>query len=90
MKTEAAFLAMFDDHADTDRTADKLKVCDPTDVQAEVLVFEPILPTQILGVAFQRTAIKTQYDHLFLERKSVLHGDRGFFSDRRYHRLNSK
>lgn len=88
LKTEAAFAELFNDHPGFDRVADGLKVFDPTDVQAEVLIFEPILPPQILGVAFQRPAIKKQYDPHFVGRKSVLHGDRGFFSDRRFLRLN--
>jgi hypothetical protein len=90
LKTELAFAELFNDHEGFDRTGDRLKGSDPTDVQAEVLVFEPILPAQIYGVAFQRSAIKNQYDPIFSDRKSVLHGDRGFFSDRRYHRMSSK
>lgn len=90
LQTGNAFDAMYADIAGIDRAADNLKEFDPTDVQAEVLVFEPILPPDILGVAFERGAIKAQYDPLFTGKKSVLHGGRGFFSDRSYHRRNTK
>lgn len=74
---------------DLNREADKLKKFDPTDVQAEVLAFGIIKPEHIFGAAFQRGAIKSQYESHFPGRKVVLHGDRGFFSDRAYHRRNT-
>jgi hypothetical protein len=72
-----------------DRVADKLKAFDPTDVQAEVLVFDRIPPEKFVGAVFQRTAIRDQYSALFGDKKLLVHGDRGFFSDRGYHRRST-
>lgn len=50
-KGAEAFDAMFDDsamHRDP-----RLRSCDPTDAQAEVMAFEPIDPSYILSVAFE-------------------------------------
>lgn len=86
LKSFDAFERLYEVHEGFDRQADKLKKFDPTDVQAEVLVFDPISPELIFGAAFERSAIKSQYDRHFEGRKSVFHGSRGFFSDRSYHR----
>jgi hypothetical protein len=85
-QSATAFKRMFDPLPDVDRDAQKLKKFDPTDVQAEVLAFGTILPEKIIAGVFQRTPSKNQYQHHFGERKVLVHGDRGFFSQRWYHR----
>jgi hypothetical protein len=84
-----ALKSMYGEVEGLDRSGDRLKGFDPTDVQAEILAFGTIQPNSILGAAFQRGAIRSQYEPLFPGRKVVLHGDRGFFSDRGYHRRNT-
>jgi len=86
LQTAAAFEAMFAPLPDVDREAESLKPFDPTDVQAEVLAFGRIAPEKILGAVFQRRPIRDQYQHLFGQRTTYVHGDRGFFSQRWYHR----
>jgi len=86
LKNLTALSSMYDPIAGIDRGADKLKEFDPTDVQAEVLVFEEIPPEYIGAVVFQSSTIKAQYEKFFPDRKIFNHGRRGFFSDRKYHR----
>jgi hypothetical protein len=88
-QTIAAIDAMYTPSPEVDRDAQKLKPYDPTDVQAEVLAFGRIAPEHVLGAVFQRTAIKDQYVQLLGAKKTWVHGDRGFFSQRTYHRTNS-
>jgi hypothetical protein len=88
-QTAAALDAMYAPQPGIDREAEKLKPYDPTDVQAEVLGFGQIAPPQILGAVFQRAAIKNQYVPILGSRTTWVHGDRGFFSQRWYHRANS-
>jgi hypothetical protein len=85
-KTAAALGRLYEPVAGIDRAVQKLKDFDPTDVQAEVLVFGTIPVEKIIGAAFQRGAMRDQYQHLFGDRKTLVHGDRGFFSQRWYHR----
>jgi hypothetical protein len=90
-RTLEAFHSMFGQMPDVDRDVHKLKPYDPTDVQAEVLAFGTIQPAKIVGGIFQRTPSKEQYKHLFPNEDLVFtHGDRGFFSQRWYHRGGAK
>lgn len=88
-QTAAALDALYAPQPGIDREAEKLKPYDPTDVQAEVLAFGQIPAAQILGAVFQRAAIKDQYAPILGDRTTWVHGDRGFFSQRWYHRANS-
>ena len=86
LKTPQALGRMFEPLPNVDRGAQKLKAYDPTDVQAEILVFDIIPPAKIIGAVFQRTPSREQYQHLFGDKKIIAHGDRGFFSQRWHHR----
>lgn len=89
LSTIKAFDTMYDDVAgDNSRAAQKLKTFDPTDKQAEVMVFDVIEPKYILGAAFQTQAVMNQYRPIFGTRKLVLHpGDKGLFASRGYARM---
>lgn len=89
LQSPASLLEIYGDVEGFDRNADKLKSFDTTDVQAEVLVFDRIPPEKFVGAVFQRSAIRDQYSALFGEKKVLVHGDRGFFSDRGYHRRST-
>ncbi|RYX80031.1 DUF4433 domain-containing protein [bacterium] len=85
-QTVGALGNMFSPLPGIDRGAQNLKNYDPTDVQAEVLVFGVIPPAKIAGGVFQRTPSREQHQHLFEENRTWVHGDRGFFSQRWHHR----
>jgi hypothetical protein len=85
-QTAAALEAMCAPDPLIDREAQHLMGYDPTDVQAEVLAFGRISPDKIMGGAFQRMPSREQHKHLFGAKKTTVHGDRGFFSQRWYHR----
>jgi hypothetical protein len=65
-----------------------LKPFDPTDKQAEVMVFDVIEPRYILGAAFQTQAIMNKYRDAFGDGLKVYHhhGDTGLFAARSYRR----
>ncbi len=66
----------------------EIKTFDPTDKQAEVMVFDVIEPKYILGAAFQTQEVMDQYRPIFGTRKLVLHpGDKGLFASRGYARM---
>ncbi|WP_065202804.1 DarT ssDNA thymidine ADP-ribosyltransferase family protein [Chromobacterium subtsugae] len=83
LKTPEAFGGMFDKIGE--ERDQRLKPYDPTDVQAEVLVFETIEPELIFGVGFDNHNIKSQYQHL-LEGKEVIvcNPGKSFFASRSY------
>jgi hypothetical protein len=85
-QTAEALGNMFSPIPGIDRGAQKLKGYDPTDVQAEVLAFGVISPQKIMGGVFQRTPSREQYQHLFGANRTLVHGDRGVFSQRWHHR----
>lgn len=69
------------------REAQGLKSFDPTDVQGEVLIMEPIEPEFIVGALFNSVPSKEAYSAHFGRRKLVVHGGRkGMFADRTYYR----
>jgi len=92
LTTEAAFRGMFDEiDGVTSRAEQKLKVYDPTDVQAEVMVFGIIEPEYIGGIVFNSRGAKDAYSHLLAEeQKAWLHAkNKGLFGTRSYSRLYS-
>ena len=64
-----------------------LKPCDPTDVQAEILVLEAIEPKYIACICFDSADDKEAYAKLTNNKKLYFHGrDKGLFSSRAYAR----
>ncbi|MCW5230861.1 DUF4433 domain-containing protein [Verminephrobacter eiseniae] len=85
LKTPDALIGMFEDHAS--REEQKLKTFDPTDVQAEVLVFDVIEPEYVIAAIFETAAIRDKYALYLGERKICLNGkDKGMFARRSYMR----
>ncbi|GAB2468537.1 hypothetical protein GCM10027082_20090 [Comamonas humi] len=86
LMTAQAFVGMYDEiEGSTPRADDNLKAYDPTDVQAEVLVFDVIEPRYIFGVAFDKEAVFARYKPHVGERKTkVYHPNKGFFANRSY------
>ena len=86
--TPEALLGMFDEiEGYSPRAEQKLKVSDPTDVQAEVLVFGVIEPQQIAGVIYQKDVVRAAYAHLLGDRKAYVHpNNKGMFASRKYDR----
>lgn len=92
LTTPAAFRGMYAEiDGGTSREDQKLKPYDPTDVQAEVLVFDVIDPSFIRGVVFNSRAAKDEYaDLLSEEQKAWVHPkSKGVFGTRSYSRLYS-
>lgn len=92
LTTEAAFRGMFDEiDGWAARDEQKLKPYDPTDVQAEVMVFDVIEPTCIRGIVFNSKGAKDAYSHLLSEdQKAWMHPkSKGLFGTRSYSRLYS-
>lgn len=88
--TEAAFRGMFDEiEGCTLRDEQKLKPYDPTDVQAEVMVFDVIEPEYIRGIVFNSTDARDAYSRLLNEQqKAWVHpNSKGLFGTRSYSRL---
>jgi len=88
LKTHQAFLGMFEEienHAP--REEQKLKAFDPTDVQAEVLIFDVLEPQYILGVVFEKTEVRDTYAAHIGDRKTYIHSkNKGMFATRGYFR----
>ncbi len=64
-----------------------LKLYDPTDVQAEALVLEPISADLIDGVVFHTKASRDQNAAIIEPRRPFVHpGRKGFFANRTYFR----
>jgi hypothetical protein len=51
------------------REQQKLKPCDPTDPQAEILTFDVVTPKKILGVVFRDKATKQAYAEIYPDLK---------------------
>lgn len=79
---------MFDEiEGGLSRAEQRLKISDPTDVQAEVLVFDVIEPQYILGVIYEKAAVRDAHAHLLGERKAYIHANsKGMFASRKYDR----
>ncbi|MGA2080263.1 MAG: DarT ssDNA thymidine ADP-ribosyltransferase family protein [Holophaga sp.] len=89
LMNKKAFNEMFKDNAENpSRVKQKLKTYDPTDVQAEVLVFDVIEPELIIGVVFNTNQSKNGYTQFAnkKQRHIVNPGNRGFFGSRSYSR----
>lgn len=87
LMTVPAFRGMYDEiEGLASRGEQRLKPWDPTDEQAEVLVFDVIEPQKIDGVIFQRASVKELYAQSLGSRKTYVHGDKGMFSSRGYAR----
>jgi hypothetical protein len=86
LRTDTAFGAMYDEiEGHESRKDQSLKVYDPTDVQAEVLVFDTIEPPLILAVVFQNASVRDSYAEHLGDRKLKVHGtNKGMFASRGY------
>lgn len=88
LMTPEAFVGMY---AEIDgiasREEQKLKSFDPTDVQAEVLVFEVIEPQFLIGVIFEKATVRDVHLPHIGERKNYIHANnKGMFANRKYAR----
>lgn len=88
LMTPESLLGMFDEiEGGLSRAEQRLKISDPTDVQAEVLVFDVIEPQYILGVIYEKAAVRDAHAHLLGERKAYIHANsKGMFASRKYDR----
>ena len=86
--TPNAFREMYDEIEGLNtREEQKLKSYDPTDVQAEALVFDVIEPQYVAGVIFEKAAVRDTYLPHLGERKTYIHaGNKGLFANRKYAR----
>lgn len=86
LKTTAAFTGMFEEIAGLKtRQEQKLNPSDPTDDQAEVLVFDVIEPSLIVGAVFENAATRDAYQDSLGNREIVVNRERkGFFATRSY------
>lgn len=72
-----AFHSLFmDSDIRSTRAEQGLAIYEPTDVQAEVLVFDDIPPSAITGVVFSDPASLTQWQSVVGDRKAIVHADR--------------
>ena len=85
LMTPKSLSEMFDEMPGLEsRASQALKDFDPTDVQAEVLVFGFIHPSKITGVVFSSPSERARHEGLLNGRRSIFHADgRGYFADRR-------
>ncbi|WP_224363387.1 DarT ssDNA thymidine ADP-ribosyltransferase family protein [Hyalangium versicolor] len=86
LKTPAAFTGMFEEiEGLKTRQEQRLKPSDPTDEQAEVLVFDVIEPSLIFGAAFENAATRDAYQGSLGNRKILVQRERqGYFAARSY------
>jgi len=89
LQTIGAFAGMFDEiEGMTTRAEQRLKPYDPTDGQAEILVFDLIEPQLIIGVVFGSEAMRNQHQPLTGERQALVQGTtKGYFAARSYVRM---
>lgn len=88
LMTFQAFAGLYDEIEGLPlRDEQKLKPYDPTDVQAEVLVFDVIEPQYIAGVIFEKTVVLNTYLPHLGDRKHYVHpNNKGMFANRKYAR----
>lgn len=88
LKTFEAFKGMYDEiDGVLSREQQRLKAFDPTDVQAEVLVFDVIEPKYIGGVIFEKASVRDAYLPHLNGRQTFIHGkSKGMFANRKYAR----
>lgn len=93
LKTPESFLDMFAEIEESNsRLEQNLQDCDPTDVQAEVLIFDIIEPHLIAGIVFDSTNTKNNFiDTINIDNyKTFVHADnKGLFASRSYIRKYS-
>ncbi len=89
LKTTEALAGMYGEiEGVASRKEQRLKGYDPTDVQAEVLVFDVIEPKYVVGAVFATEAIKNEYSAPLGGRQILVHGPkRGMFGSRSYSRM---
>lgn len=86
LKSSEAFVCMYEEIEGIEaRQEQKLKPCDPTDVQAEVLVFDVIEPGLINAVAFESQSALVNYQGIVGDRQVFANGkNKGYFATRSY------
>lgn len=88
LKTIEALKGMYEpiDGLET-RDEQKLKPYDPTDVQAEILVFDVIEPKYIAGAVFDKTTVRDKFATILGPVKTYIHAtNKGMFATRGYFR----
>jgi hypothetical protein len=87
LATLEAFRGLFEERPGFSTRADQfLKTCDPTNVQAEVLVEGRIPPEDIFGIIFPNVQCKAQYANLIGDRQTVISSRRGYYANRQFWR----
>lgn len=82
-----AFKRLYVEHEEVPSRADQLlKTCDPTHVQAEVMVEGRIPPSAIYAVIFPSVPCINQYRPHIGDRQVVLSSRRGYYGTRDYYR----
>lgn len=86
LKMYESFVGMFDEiHGIYSRQEQRLKPYDPTDVQAEVLVFDTIEPHFIIGAAFDSVFVKATYQRYLGDRQVLFcQPNKNYFASRSY------
>lgn len=86
LKTEQSFQELFSEiEFFQSRNEQYLKKFDPTDVQAEVLIFDIIEPDRIWGIVFESTQTRDTFSGVVGERKTYVHAkNKGLFASRSY------
>ncbi|EGM68818.1 hypothetical protein SOHN41_03157 [Shewanella sp. HN-41] len=86
LQTPDAFRGMFQEMASQRSRADqKLKPCHPTDVQAEVLIFDTIPSNYIMEVVFPDRQTQIQYAQRINGKKSSVNlPNSGFYGTRTF------
>jgi hypothetical protein len=86
LKTVDTFIGMFDEiEGHTPRQEQRLRTYDPTDSQAEVMVFDVIEPNLIRGIAFDSENVKKAYGaHLGTREVMVVRPNKSYFAARSY------
>ncbi|UVL18979.1 DUF4433 domain-containing protein [Pseudomonas sp. B21-044] len=89
LMTPDAFMGMYEEiEGIKPRAEQKLKTYDPSDVQAEVLVFDIIEPQYVVGVVFEKATVRDAHLAHLGERKTYIHANnKGMFASRNYVRL---
>ncbi|UXN57792.1 DUF4433 domain-containing protein [Phyllobacterium zundukense] len=86
LKTTEAFAGLFEEIEGLQtRVEQRLKPFDPTDGQAEVLVFDVIEPHLIAGAVFENAATRDAYQDVLGNRKILINRvGKGYFAARSY------
>lgn len=86
LSSPSAFEQMFEEcEGDESRVNQGLMACEPTDVQAEVLVFESVEPNMIAELVFDDEKVWSKYRACIGNKTSRIHRkNRGMFASRKY------